>query len=107
MTAGHEHGWGDDFPACTPIADDVCLVREEDSDGNLTGYWISHEWEAGQPRCLGRVIVVPREGLPQWAQTGTLDGGDLTLTPSILCPEGPPGHVPFHGYVTAGRWVPC
>lgn len=102
----HEHAWGrDDLPACTPISPEVCLVREEDEAGNLRGFWISHEWAGGPVRCVGRVPVITGDH-PTWAMTGTLEGGDLSLTPSILCRGGPPEHAEFHGYVTNGAWVP-
>ena len=113
---GHVHGWHD--PNCTPVGPTTCLSPTvhggadhiTNADGtmaggpiqHLAGFIFSHDVTPGQPRCEGAVNVDPDlESRARWTMTGTLDGGDLTLSPSILCADG------FHGFVRDGRWVPA
>jgi len=52
-------------------------------------------------RCVGSVNVDPHFAgeRPIWTMSGSLEGGDLTLSPSVLCSDG------FHGFVRDGKWV--
>jgi hypothetical protein len=121
----HRHVGGD--LDCTPIAETVCLrpfVRtlapagvvlntpEADAYGTeLAGFLMAHDRPGFDYRCEGAVTVKRRAGEqgPTWTMTGTLDGGDLTLSPSILCVLGSATveRCGFHGFVTAGKWVPA
>lgn len=125
----HAHHGGDVH--CTEIAPNVCLrpvvhsnapkgvvlnTPEADAYGDhLSGFIIAHDRNWPQPwRCEGAVNIDrcgAFEERNRWDMTGTLEGGDLTLSPSILCVlgAGPPdqGTCGFHGYVRDGRWVPA
>lgn len=112
---GHVHGWHD--PACVPTGPTTCLyptVHGGDPDvtnddgaiaggpvEHLAGFIFAHDVEPGKPRCEGGVKVDEHFERPRWSMTGTLEGGDLTLSPSILCADG------FHGFIRDGRWVPA
>lgn len=109
---GHVHGWHD--PNCTPVGPTACLnpvvhggsAAITNQDGSmaggetehLAGFVFSHDITPGQPRCEGNVNVDEHFDRPRWTMTGSLEGGNLTLSPSILCADG------FHGYVRAGKW---
>lgn len=106
VMAEHRHSWGDDDGiVCTSISPEVCLTPIRSTDPGARGFWFGHEAVDHEYRCMGRV---PTTGDHAWTETGTLDGGDLTLSPSILCryPAGEHSHE-FHGFVRDGRWVPC
>lgn len=77
------------------------------------GWLVGHERPGWEVRCEGAVSVDPcpaSDSRHRWIETGTLEGGDLTLVPSILCQmpgrdgAGPCG---FHGFVRNGGWVPA
>lgn len=99
---GHQHYWD---MRCTPIGPEVCLQETvHGADEHLAGYHFCHEKVGGGPRCVGGVNVdtdIP-ERKAFWTQTGSLTGGDLTLTPSILCTNDQ-----YHGFVQQGKWVPA
>lgn len=102
----HEHPYK---RPCTEIPEGVCLrpVVHGD-DEHLAGFHIGHERAGGYDpeihafeRCEGYVNVDPDDPSPRWEMTGSLEGGDLTLSPSILCSDG------FHGFIQNGKWVPA
>lgn len=120
-----------DIVKCVEIDDHVCLqpidgsnapagvvlnTPEADAYGtHLAGFIVGHDRPGFDVRCEGFVHVDGKSG-NQWAMTGTLEGGDLTLSPSILCragtPDDPIGQLAanqcnFHGYVRDGHWVPA
>lgn len=114
----HEH-YGTD--SCTPVSEAVCLspiVHGTETPGqfpmtgtdHLAGFLFHHDREGFDQRCGGYVRVCEcQPGTHRWGMTGSLEGGDLTLTPSILCRLGRVG-VPecgFHGFVQLGKWVPA
>jgi hypothetical protein len=112
---------------CVDIAANVCLEptnhslvpagsgipvnspEAEPYGEELYGFIVGHEREGLDHRCEGAVAVCqhahPGKG---WSMTGTLEGGDLTLSPSIQCRNTLDGEdCAFHGYVRAGKWVPA
>lgn len=108
MTVGpHGHPWDEGTVTCVEIAPDVCLtpiVSATPDQPHDEGYWFCHDVPGADHRCTGRVLTVnQRDGGPVWTQTGSLDGGDLTLNPSVLCTA--PGSHTFHGWVRDGQWV--
>lgn len=115
MKRDHQHAQ-DSWPGypkvrCTSIGPDVCLrpvgLYGEPDDAPPAGYFVSHERPEGGDRCEGHVSVrhPAGDGRATWTQTGTLEGGDLTLTPSILCRGSK--DFEFHGFVRDGKWVPA
>ncbi len=79
-----------------------CVSADEPHDGWIHSP-VCESLRSFDPRarCEGAVNVDPHFDRPCWGMTGTLEGGDLTLSPSILCGDG------FHGYVQGGVWVPA
>ena len=73
------------------------------------GSCLGHDRSGFDVRCEGFVRVHAEEGRPVWSMTGSLNGGDLTLSPSILCRLGNVTNEPcgFHGFVRDGKWVPA
>ncbi len=101
---GHRHNDQDGPVAtgCVDIGGGICLRRmlmhgTTDTDG----YMFCHDAPDLKWRCEGYVSVNP-ESPKHWEQTGTLDGGDLTLSPSLLCTRDQ-----FHGFIRDGHWVPA
>lgn len=108
---------------CVDIDEHVCLhpivhssapkgvvlnTPEADAYGtHPSGYILGHDRPGFDVRCEGHVTVDDCDGRPTWTQTGTLEGGDLTLSPSILCQLGNVANEPcgFHGWVRDGKWV--
>lgn len=130
MTA-HKH-WEEDFgrtPPCVEIAPNVCLEptyhggdpdvtdsRTGEIAGgpveHLAGFILAHDRDGFDVRCQGAVSV--DEHFPErarWSIAGSLEAGNLTLAPSILCRTGAIGtdgvDCGFHGYVQNGQWVPA
>lgn len=97
------HRHHDETTRCVSVGDDTCLqpVAMYDST-RVAGFIEAHEreWE-NDWRCEGFVSINP-ENPRHWDATGSLEGGDLTLSPSLLCTAC--GH---HGFVQQGRWVPA
>lgn len=93
-------------PNCIEIGDHVCIEqngRYGYPDDHVGGFIISHDVAGEQYRCEGAVTVDPelaKDG-KVWTMTGSLAGGDLTLSPSILCSL----HPEFHAHVVNGRWT--
>lgn len=75
------------------------------------GFLFWHDREGFDVRCGGGVRTCTEHGFAgaSWQQTGSLEGGDLTLSPSILCRLGSASVEPcgFHGFVREGKWVPA
>lgn len=97
---GHGH------PDCVDVGSHVCLQqmgRHGKPDGYVSGFIVAHDVNGEKYRCEGAVNVdaeLTKDG-KIWTMTGSLAGGDLTLTPSILCTV----HPDFHAFVTNGRWT--
>lgn len=116
----HEHATRDG-PKCVDVGPTTCLSPFRDSHGHdLAGFIFAHDRPDLAWRCEGAVFVVQVEDRPVWSMSGSLEGGDLTLAPSILCkaplleekPEGgyrirPGTECGFHGFVRNGAWVPA
>lgn len=106
---------------CTDIGSGVCL-RPTVHGGNpditesatgeiaggptehLYGFIVAYEWPGSDERLEGAVAVDPHSEV-RWGMTGSLEGGDLTLTPSIQAYDIDQKPT-IHGYVTNGKWVP-
>lgn len=120
----HEHASGREN--CVEIAPNVCLqpvdhsnaptgvvlnTPEADAYGtHLGGFIVGHDRPGFDVRCEGAVMVCGHsDGRATWTMTGSLEGGDLTLSPSILCRLGNVSGEPcgFHGFVRDGKWVPA
>lgn len=126
----HRHAFRDPPYKCIEIAPNVCLqptahssaprgvvlnTPEAEAYGtHLGGFIIAHDRDGFPVRCEGAVHVC--EHFPEqarWEMNGSLAGGDLTLSPSILCMVGSlddPSRgatCGFHGFVRDGRWVPA
>jgi hypothetical protein len=114
-------GWEGYKPvACTEIDPAVCLrptshggaPHVTNPDGSiaggttehLAGFIVGHDAADLPHRCEGALSVDPHfaETSPVWTMTGSLEGGDLTLSPSVLCKRDQ-----FHGFVRDGKWVPA
>lgn len=125
---GHKHApWHDDLENCTEVGPSVCLrptvhggnpdVTESATgeiaggpDEHLYGFIVAYDWPDAEWRLEGAVCVDPH-GAPGavWGMSGTLEGGDLTLEPSIQAYDSrdPSGRVPtIHGYIRNGQWEP-
>lgn len=78
---------------------------------HLYGFIVAYDWPGSDVRLEGAVCVDPDAGAgARWEMTGSLEGGDLTLSPSIQAYDSrdPSGRVPtIHGYVRNGAWVPA
>lgn len=84
-----------------------------DADGSVSGGETEHlggfivrHARPGQadegPRCASHADVDPHFQRPRWEMAGSLEGGDLTLRPSLLC-----GRCGDHGFIRDGKWVPA
>lgn len=120
----HQHA--NDEWKCVEIGPDVCLAPyshggDPDITGpdgtiaggpiqHLAGFFVSFDVPGDEGyRVPGAVNVDPHfDGQqPLWQMTGSLEGGDLTLTPSIrMSSPGAPDRE-RHGFVTNGKWVPA
>jgi len=109
----HRHVWDEDVPEaapCVEIAPDVCLTPMVGHPAGRQGFWLGHAIPTGEARCMGAVPTCSAADGPVWAEHGTLEGGDLTLSPSVNCIQptgaGRERHGPdFHGWVRDGKWV--
>lgn len=98
---------------CEDLDDEVCLRSalhwrpdrgETQANARIVGYVIAHDVEGQEARCEGACMTEIGFGPTQiWAATGSLERGDLTLSPSVQCST----HPAFHGLVRSGRWVPA
>lgn len=121
MSHRHEHHRDS---GCTDIGSGVCLrptvhggdpdVTGPDGliaggpDEHLAGFIVAYDWPGEDTRLEGAVTVDPHiEERARWSMTGSLEGGDLTLSPSIQAYHRD-GHSPtIHGFVQNGKWVPA
>ena len=116
----HVHpGYGDvayrsvAIDGCEEIGAGVCIRPsltwrsdrgETKADARTVGYVIAHVVGDDEVRCEGATMTELGFGPTEiWTQTGTLEGGDLTLAPSIVCRT----HPAAHGFVRDGKWVPA
>jgi hypothetical protein len=74
----------------------------------VAGFILAHHVALEEARCEGMVCVDPEVAVKRddgtlklWTMTGTLEGGDLTLNPSIECTV----HPEYHAYVREGKWT--
>lgn len=126
----HRHAHRDPPYKCVEIDPHVCLQPLSGGGEGITnaktgepvpeyfaGFIIGHDRAGFDVRCEG-VVHVARQGAtgPTWSVSGSLEGGDLTLKPSILCmmgslddprEVGPGSRCGFHGFVRNGRWLPA
>ncbi len=128
MSHVHAHEEPGEAHRCVEIGEHVCLhpihhsnapagvvlnTPEADAYGtHLGGFIVGHDREGFDVRCEGFVTTDDcpmTAGRACWSMTGTLEGGDLTLSPSILCRLGNVANMPcgYHGFVTNGKWVPA
>lgn len=107
--AEHRHqreSWGYGEPKCVEIGDHVCIQqmgRVNKPDGYVSGFIVAHDVDGEEFRCEGAINVDPeltKDG-KVWTMTGSIAGGDLTLSPSVLCTT----HPEFHAYVVDGKWT--
>lgn len=122
----HVHAHRDEPYKCVEIDPHVCLqpihgggegISRRNANGELepvaeyfAGFIIGHDRAGIEHRCEG-MVTVDRQGEPgpTWSMTGSVEGGDLTLSPSILCVIGSGDYgarCGFHGFVQNGKWVP-
>lgn len=121
----HRHAAYQGVVRCTDVGPTVCLrptVHGGDSDvtnadgtiaggpdEHLAGFIVAYDWPDSNVRLEGAVNV--DEDFPsgaRWQMTGSLEGGDLTLTPSIQAYDSrdPSNRIPtIHGFVQNGAWV--
>lgn len=109
----HEQDDWEGYPKvrCVEVAPSVCLRqmgRAGKPEGFISGFIVSHEVTGGGYRCEGAISVdaetaaIDGNGNPKlWTMTGSLEGGTLTLAPSIQCTV----HPEFHAYIQNGRWT--
>lgn len=123
----HRHGWPYEDPStqkCTEVGPTVCLrptVHGGDPDvtdsatgaisggpvEHLAGFIVAYDWPGADARLEGYVSVDDDlEEKVRWTMTGTLQGGDLTLSPSIQAYDDQ-RQPTIHGFVQAGKWVPA
>lgn len=124
----HEHAAYQGDVRCTDVGPAVCLrptvhggdpdVTNADGtiaggpDEHLAGFIVAYDWPDSDVRLEGAVNVDPDIPGPRWEMTGSLAGGDLTLSPSIqayryIAGDAPRQHATIHGYVREGKWVPA
>lgn len=120
----HRHADYQGEVRCTDVGPTVCLrptVHGGDPDitdsatgeiaggpeEHLYGFIVAYDWPGSDVRLEGAVCVDPH-GSTTWTMAGSLEGGDLTLTPSIQAYDSrdPGGRKPtIHGFVRNGAWV--
>lgn len=120
----HRHGWPYEDPRrhkCVELGPGHCIrptvhggsPDHRTADGGLAGgpflhvagYIVAHEADDLEVRCEGGLTtcaVHPHDGSAVWDSKGSLEGGDLTLSPSVLCARDQD-----HGFVRDGAWVPA
>ena len=123
----HRHAHRDPPYKCVEIDPHVCLQPMTGGGEGVTsaatgepipeyfaGFLIAHDRDGFDVRCEGFVSVnAEKHPGHVWEMSGSLEGGDLTLSPSILCQVGnldDPARgtrCGFHGFVRDGKWVPA
>ena len=131
LSVTHLHAHRDPPYKCVEIDPRVCLqplsgggegISRRLPDGTsepvpeyFAGFIVAHDRDGFDVRCEGFVGIDAGHD-PRWTMTGSLEGGDLTLSPSILCrvgslddprEVGPGSTCGFHGFVRDGKWVPA
>ncbi len=94
---------------CVEIGEAVCLATTvHGDDQHVAGFLFCHDVPGRERRCVGGVNVDQHfDGeRPRWSMTGSLEDGDLTLSPSVRCVTHDPGPN-AHGFVRGGTWVPA
>lgn len=94
---------------CTETGPTTCFrpFAHTDGDGSahIGGYFFFHDqprtnYNQGN-RCMGTVVICTcKDTRDVWTESGSLAGGDLTISPSILCVNHN-----FHGFLTDGAWA--
>lgn len=128
MSHRHAHDEPGEPQTCVAIDEHVCLqpishssapagivlnTPEADAYGtHPSGFIVGHDRPGFDVRCEGFVSFDTcgrMDDRARWTMTGSLEEGDLTLSPSILCRFGNVATEPcgFHGFVQAGKWVPA
>lgn len=107
----HQHAYhNEDLSRCVELPSEsgigVCLQAishstEPNETPHSAGFIISHDVPGQTYRCEGGLTIDDAHFPHKWTQTGSLEAGGLTLTPSVLCTE----HPSFHAYITNGRWT--
>lgn len=109
---------------CTEIGPTVCLrptvhggsADITNADGSiaggetehLAGFIVAYDWPGEEFRLEGGVMVDLHFGdRAIWQMTGSLEGGDLTLSPSIQAYLDDGQTPSIHGWVRDGKWVPA
>lgn len=76
---------------------------------HLYGFIVAYDWPGSDVRLEG-AVAVDEHAETRWDMTGSLEGGDLTLSPSIQAYDSrdPSNRTPtIHGFVQGGKWVPA
>lgn len=99
MTETHEFivsGWD----GLLDLGDGLALLHYPPEEDQPAGhaYAMKHPCQRADDLVL---IVAPRLDLHTIGE-GSIQGGDITIGPSILCPD-----CGLHGYIHAGRWEPA
>lgn len=118
----HQHAPYQGAVRCTDVGPNVCLrptVHGGDPDitnadgtiaggptEHLAGFIVGYDWPGIEYRLEGAVSVDPHLGPALWAMSGSLEGGDLTLSPSIQAYDNDRKPT-VHGFVRDGKWVPA
>lgn len=72
---------------------------------HLAGFVVSYEWPGEPGRLQGAITVDPHLPGGWTIDSGSLEGGDLTISPSIQA-YAEDGKTPtVHGFVRGGKWV--
>lgn len=123
----HKHAPWQGLDRCTEVGPTVCLrptVHGGDPDvtnadgtiaggetEHLAGFIVAYDWPGVEYRLEGAVNVdTDFPSSARWEMTGTLEDGDLTLSPSIQAYDSrdPGNRTPtIHGWVRDGQWVPA
>lgn len=122
----HRHApWHEDLERCTEVGPTVCLRPTvhggnpdvtNSADGSIAGgpvehlygFIVAYDWPGAEWRLEGAVCVDPDQAGARWTMTGSLEGGDLTLAPSIQAYDSrdTSARTPtIHGWVRNGIWV--
>ena len=76
---------------------------------HLYGFIVAYDWPGSDVRLEG-AVAVDEHAPVRWTMSGSLEGGDLTLHPSIQAYDSrdPSARTKtIHGHVRNGKWVPA